>query len=459
MNAAPRRGRGVARTWLQKRGRGSLALLLFALCYYGSYYRHGINFNDEGGTEVLLAQRLLEGERPFRDVVLGYNVLWFYPIVGLFKLFGVSFVVLRVYCFALSTLTAILGFLTVERAGRRPWLAFLTGVLLVLVPGMTFKNYMPLLAVANAFCLLHFALAARPDKERAARRLWLWLAIGGAVLGLTFLIRIDVGLFCGALWSGAIVFTAWQFRRSIKAALALIFGAPALIASLVIGLHLPVYLDAQRRGFAEPFLGQYSDWPKSLTQKVQQVIGKKPAPPFTLPPRAASTPPDRSLATPKPPPANKEILRRKTWRDFTAGKLEDQLLTVLLYLPLVSYVLLIPWALLSLFRTAVGDDPRSTPAPWAPCCCSARRSPPFRSTSSSGRIRRIFPSFRPASGWPSPAVACFSANGGGAGPCASSRSSSSRTPASTSGACSPIAGPAPSPCAKRAPTVSAPKTA
>jgi hypothetical protein len=60
-----------------------LLLLIVAGFYYGSYYRHSINFRDEGGTVALLAKRLLDGERPFLDVVLGYNVLWFYPIVAL----------------------------------------------------------------------------------------------------------------------------------------------------------------------------------------------------------------------------------------------------------------------------------------------------------------------------------------------------------------------------------------
>jgi hypothetical protein len=69
-----------------------LLLLLVAAVYYGSYYRHGINFRDEGGTLTLLGQRLLHGEVPFRDVELGYNVGWFGPIVALFKVTGVHFV-------------------------------------------------------------------------------------------------------------------------------------------------------------------------------------------------------------------------------------------------------------------------------------------------------------------------------------------------------------------------------
>ena len=44
--------------------------------------RYGIGFRDEGQTVAFLAQRLLNGETPLKDVVLSYNVLWFYPVVG-----------------------------------------------------------------------------------------------------------------------------------------------------------------------------------------------------------------------------------------------------------------------------------------------------------------------------------------------------------------------------------------
>ena len=45
------------------------------------------------------------GDVPMRDVELGYNVLWFWPIVGLFKLAGVNFLLMRGYFFALSTIS------------------------------------------------------------------------------------------------------------------------------------------------------------------------------------------------------------------------------------------------------------------------------------------------------------------------------------------------------------------
>ncbi|RYD75175.1 MAG: hypothetical protein EOP84_18715, partial [Verrucomicrobiaceae bacterium] len=129
------------RPWLTRREPWLILLVIVAVACFGSYYQHSLNFRDEGGTVVLGAKRILEGERPLVDVALGYNVLWYYPVVALFKVFGVSFVLLRIYCFALSTLAAVLGFLVVERVSRKAWFAFLVGVMLILVPGMTFKNY------------------------------------------------------------------------------------------------------------------------------------------------------------------------------------------------------------------------------------------------------------------------------------------------------------------------------
>ena len=70
------------------RGPWLLLLIIAAAVYYGSYYRHGINFKDEGGTVTLLGGRILHGEVPFRDVELGYNVGWFLPIAGTMWLLG-----------------------------------------------------------------------------------------------------------------------------------------------------------------------------------------------------------------------------------------------------------------------------------------------------------------------------------------------------------------------------------
>ena len=61
-----------------------VVLFIFALVYYGSYAFSGLDLNGEGGTIAVVADRIRHGSRPFVDTFLGYNLLWFYPIVWLF---------------------------------------------------------------------------------------------------------------------------------------------------------------------------------------------------------------------------------------------------------------------------------------------------------------------------------------------------------------------------------------
>ncbi len=352
-------------------------LVLFAACYFGSYYRYGISFRDEGGTVAVLAKRLLEGQRPFLDVELGYNVMWFYPVVGLFKVFGVSFILLRAYCFFLSTITAVLGFFTVDRVSRRPWAGLLAGMLLVLVPGMTFKNYVPLVTVANIFCLVHFVLAGIPRRATGAvvqsaaegvapatpsvTARWGWIVIGAAVLGFTLQVRVDIGMFVTLLWMGVFILCALDSAVPRRARMTQLIGGPLLLLLVAGAVHLPVVIDAKRRGYLEPFAAQYYRWPKSIAVAFAERFGSKPDAPA---PRVPAPPPSAALdqnAKPLAPvtessegnhTVNRGILRRLGIGDIFHGKTPNaKLLALLLYAPLLTLLPLVLWALLR-FRTA-----------------------------------------------------------------------------------------------------------
>jgi hypothetical protein len=108
-----------------------LALFVFALLYYSSYALSGLDLNGEGGTIAVIAERIRHGSRPFVDTFLGYNLLWFYPIVWLFRIFGPNFTVVRIFFFALSVFMALFAYRTVLRATRRPLLSLAVGVILV----------------------------------------------------------------------------------------------------------------------------------------------------------------------------------------------------------------------------------------------------------------------------------------------------------------------------------------
>ena len=335
-----------------------LLLLAVALGYYGSYVRYGLGFRDEGQTVALGAQRLLAGEVPFKDVILNYNVLWFYPVAGLFKIFGVNYVLLRGYCLALSTVTAVLGFLLVEKTTRRPWIAFLVALVLVLIPGSPFKNYIPLLAVANTLCLLQVALTPADSRATLVKT-----AIGGVVLGLSFLIRIDIALLFAALWLGLLVVRLVLGTARFAARAGLVLASMAILAVIVVALHWPVWRDAKRRGFDREFTAQY--WEKwQMLERPAAKFLRGSHPRAALPahaglhhqiPRRAAL---NEVSDPTTEPiADKGILRRATWRDWHGeGQNAGGAFVTLTYAPLCFLAILALWGALAWLRGCIGRD-------------------------------------------------------------------------------------------------------
>lgn len=232
---------------------GPLVLLVLALFYYGQYYRSDLNLGGEGGTAGVIAMRLNEGWLPIVDTFLGYNVMWFYPIAWLFQVTGPDYVALRIYFFVLCLAMAVIGFLTVRRVTGQGWLAVGTGVLLILIPGMLFRNYMGLLPVLNGYLFLQaFVLEPRSPRWR-----WVWWTLAGLGLGLTLLVRVDLGLFISVIAVGLIGLYALGVRGALRRRLGGAVMAAVVVALAVVAIHVPVYLDAKARGFGPDFLGQY----------------------------------------------------------------------------------------------------------------------------------------------------------------------------------------------------------
>jgi hypothetical protein len=231
-------------------GWGILLLLLLSFLYYGAYFNHGLNLGGEGGTTAVIAMRLNEGQRPFVDTFLGYNLLWFLPVAWLFQVTGPDYFVLRGFFFFLCACTAILGFLTVRRVLQSGLVALAVGICLVLIPGMIFRNYMGLLAVANQLALV--AAFVLPQ-QKAAHRVVLVTA-SAAVLAFTFLVRIEVGWFMFVIWMGLLILSGFgPVRRSpCEVTVSCLVGLA--MAALV---HLPFVVDAHRRHYAPQFYGQY----------------------------------------------------------------------------------------------------------------------------------------------------------------------------------------------------------
>jgi hypothetical protein len=273
---------------------GALVVASLAIIYYSLYFRSGLNFSGEGGTVALVAVRLLEGQRPIVDTFLGYNVLWFYPVAWLFQLVGPDYTALRVYFFGLCTITGVLAFFIARRVTGSGWFSILAALGPVLIPGMIFRNYMAFLAMLNMLVLLQAYVFEQPSKFRQI----FWMVAAGFSLGITFLLRIDLGTFFTIITAGLIVLFPFGRRQRLGPNLALAAGGAFLAVMMFCLTHAPFYLDAVKRGYAEAFTTQYTNWLAMVRFLATEQLAKR-APP---PPPATQTAIASTTAEPPPPP-------------------------------------------------------------------------------------------------------------------------------------------------------------
>ena len=232
----------------------ALAVLTVIGClYYGSYYNYFFNWADEGSV-ALIAERLANGERPFVDVETGYGVLWYYPISLLFKVFGVNFLVVRIWFICLGFAATLFSYALLWRLTQNRIAAFSVALLVLLFPGSGYKTYIPLLAIAGAYVL--FLYDAKTLKPTIAP--WLALAGNGIYLSIAFLIRGDIATAYSAL------FLLYHGLTGLQAAIRernprrlLVFptrlAGVAMVAAIVT---LPFAIHARANGYLEGFLHQ-----------------------------------------------------------------------------------------------------------------------------------------------------------------------------------------------------------
>jgi hypothetical protein len=241
-------------------------LILFALLYYSSYGLSGLHLRGEGGTIAVIAQRMLEGQRPLADTFLGYNLFWFYPIVALFAITGPNFLVVRIFFYVLSTITGILGYRVVWRVTGRPLLSLLAALIVILIPGMQFRTYMGLLGVGNLLFLLEVFVLENSKRSRL-----IWSIGAGLFLGLTFLVRIDLGILFSVLTIGAILFYPLIDLKSWRQRIRFSAFAFVLYLLLIVIVHVPVDQYAASRGFRNEFWSQYASWKDDVIKNLNTV--------------------------------------------------------------------------------------------------------------------------------------------------------------------------------------------
>jgi hypothetical protein len=164
---------------------GSLVLLAAAM-------RHDINVYDEG-LILVHATRVAQGAVLHRDFYANYGPAQFYILAGLFKLFGVSVLMERVWDTIVRAMIVAVAFLIVQRAMSRQEGFLAAGLVLIWMCFLGYYAYpvFPalLFALLSALCLLPLF------EDRRSRPL---LFSSGLCIGVSVLFRYDVGFYAFA---------------------------------------------------------------------------------------------------------------------------------------------------------------------------------------------------------------------------------------------------------------------
>jgi len=347
-----------------------LFLAGFALVYYSLYADAGLNLGGEGGTAGVVAMRLMSGLRPITDTFLGYNVMWFFPVAGLFELTGPDYLVLRWYFFAFCAASGLLTYFIVHGYTRNAWYSAVPALMVILVPGMIFRNYMPFLGVLNALLLTRAFVMRRSS----SRKTLAWMLAAGAGLGITFLFRIDLGIFCALIFFGLAILHPFGERGRFfrRAGLALAGASAGLL--LAFAVHLPFWHDAKVRGYDRAFLEQYTGWLGMIGGEFRQQLAdlaendapaKKPsaAQPAPLPEETPDAVPAPPKPTEKPDVGSWEdrgALVRAPLREVVYGKTWGiKSLAISTYLPVLLAAVAILAGGIALLAALVRSDPEA----------------------------------------------------------------------------------------------------
>ncbi len=168
-------------------------LLLFSFVYLLTALNELVDIYDEG-IVVYGAERVLNGEIPYRDFWTIYSPGQFYVLAGLFKFFGSSIRVERVFDAAVRALLCLLLYLLARRVtpGKLSFVSWLFAVLWLRVAG--FHGYS--LFTALLFSLISALLVVDFFGPRGRSR---FLFAAGVAAGVTVFFRHDFGFYTFAV--------------------------------------------------------------------------------------------------------------------------------------------------------------------------------------------------------------------------------------------------------------------
>lgn len=210
--------------------------LFFVTPFYGE-----LNLIDEGQF-LAWVNHMMNGKLMYRDIYITYGPLYVYPLYFLFKVFGSSIFLLRVYFIVISTIFSVFVLREVAKKlnfGNLLRLGFIVYVLLI--PGLTLRHSMPFLAILLLY------LEGKSNKLLHSFLL-------GIVCALSFLISQEIGIF---VIFGSIVYYLFKviYQQNLDKLLIRVFSW--LLGLLVI--FIPFALWSSKEGWLFEYIATTID--------------------------------------------------------------------------------------------------------------------------------------------------------------------------------------------------------
>ena len=209
----------------------AVPLLVFAvsvLVQIATLSRHLDNIYDEG-LILLAAQRILEGDVPYRDFWGLYAPGQFYAVAALFKLFGSTILIEELWDVAIRAGIVTMVFLWSRRLGAGFYSHAAWIVALVLLSGFGARGFPVMHALLFALMSAYLVLDALESARPAPR-----LIAAGALAGIAALFRHDMGFY--TVIAEALLLAWWAPRRAVRAIVPLALGAGAVVGAAAVFL-------------------------------------------------------------------------------------------------------------------------------------------------------------------------------------------------------------------------------
>lgn len=184
-----------------------LELLLFflALFYYLYFLNKGLVLFDEGYF-VHAAERILNGEVPYKDFSLQYGPLYFYALAFFFKLFGSSILIGRFFALSICLSIIIVIFLILNRLRTTSYPIILLSFLCVIAFGYPLIN-IPNIMWANVLTTLLSTLAYLHWFSAYNRQKNIYLLLIGIFIALSLCLKQNIGLVSLILFNFLVFFS------------------------------------------------------------------------------------------------------------------------------------------------------------------------------------------------------------------------------------------------------------